>query len=78
MSPADRRNSKYGFETLGTMTDFFSRWISETEIQELIQQAENCFRPRLETSPAENHLQKIQKAEFAIVRKLVQRNPTIP
>ncbi len=78
MSPSDRRNSKYGFESLNSMTEFFSRWISDTEIQNLIQQAETTFRPRLETSPTENHLQKIQKAEFAIVRKLVQRNSTIP
>lgn len=60
------------------MTVFFSRWIPETEIEVLVKQCESTFRPRLEASEDETHLQKIQKAEFAIVRKLVTRNPSIP
>ncbi|MEO6095782.1 MAG: hypothetical protein ABIW76_08890 [Fibrobacteria bacterium] len=60
------------------MTDFFSKWIPQTEIKEMVQYAETQFRPRAEASQAETQLQKIQKAEFAIVRRLVGRNPTIP
>jgi hypothetical protein len=78
LSPTDRRSSRYGFESLNTMTVFFSRWIPETEIEVLVKQTESNFRPRLDSSDEETHLQKIQKAEFAIVRKLVSRNPSLP
>lgn len=78
VSPANRRNFHYGFESLNTMTVFFSRWISESEIDKLIRETENNFRPRLDSSEEETHLQKIQKAEFAIVRRLVSRHPTLP
>ncbi|MDB5105722.1 MAG: hypothetical protein JWP91_3411 [Fibrobacteres bacterium] len=76
-SPADRRSERYGFESVDSMTVFFSKWIPEAEITDLVQEAENHFRPRKDTSEAETHLQKIQKAEFAIVRRLVHRNPSI-
>ena len=71
-SPADRRSERYGFESVDSMTVFFSKWIHD-----LVQRAETNFRTRKEASPAETRLQKIQKAEFAIVRRLVHRNPTI-
>lgn len=77
-SPPDRRSERYGFESVDSMTVFFSKWIPETEIHNLVQQAESHFRPRKEASPAETRLQKIQKAEFAIVRRLVRSNPSIP
>jgi hypothetical protein len=77
-SPTDRRSEHYGFESVDSMTVFFSKWIPETEIHDLVQHAETHFRPRKEASPAETRLQKIQKAEFAIVRRLVHRNPSIP
>lgn len=76
-SPTDRRSQRYGFESVDSMTVFFSKWIPETEIDDLIRNAENNFRPRKDSSEVETHLQKIQKAEFAIVRRLVHRNPTI-
>jgi len=75
VSPTDRRSRRYGFESITTMTVFFSRWIPETEIEVLVKQTESQFRPRVESSDEETHLQKIQKAEFAIVRRLVTRNP---
>jgi hypothetical protein len=76
-SPPDRRSQRYGFESVDTMTVFFSKWIPENEIQDLVQQSENHFRPRKDSSDQETSLQKIQKAEFAIVRRLVHRNPPI-
>lgn len=76
-SPTDRRNEKYGFESVDSMTVFFSKWIPSQEIEVLVKQAETTFRPRAEASDHETHLQKIQKAEFAIVRRLVHRNPPI-
>jgi FixJ family two-component response regulator len=77
-TPTDRRSQRYGFASVDSMTDFFSKWIPEAEIQDLVQHADTHFRPRAEASEAETELQKIQKAEFAIVRRLVRRNPTIP
>ena len=77
-SPLDRRSERYGFESVDSMTVFFSKWIPETEINDLVLHAETHFRPRKEASEAETQLQKIQKAEFAIVRRLVRRNPAIP
>jgi hypothetical protein len=77
-SPIDRRSERYGFESVDSMTVFFSKWIPETEIHDLVQHAETSFRPRKEASPSETRLQKIQKAEFAIVRRLVHRNPAVP
>ena len=76
-SPTDRRSEKYGFESVDSMTVFFSKWIPEQEIEVLVKQAETSFRPRAEASAHETRLQKIQKAEFAIVRRLVHRNPPI-
>ena len=76
-SPTDRRSQRYGFASVDTMTVFFSKWIPESEINDLVEHAETNFRPRAEASEAETELQKIQKAEFAIVRRLVHRNPTI-
>ena len=72
--PTDRRSSRYGFKSLDTMTVFFSRWLPETEIDTMIREAENNFHPRSESTDEETHLQKIQKAEFAIVRRLATRN----
>ncbi|MDB5046994.1 MAG: hypothetical protein JWO30_65 [Fibrobacteres bacterium] len=76
-SPVDRRSERYGFESVDSMTVFFSKWIPETEIKDLVDQSVTNFRPRKDCSEAETDLQKIQKAEFAIVRRLVHRNPTI-
>lgn len=76
-SPTDRRSQKYGFESVDSMTVFFRKWIPEDEINGLVEQAETNFRPRKEASHEETQLQKIQKAEFAIVRRLVHRNPPI-
>jgi hypothetical protein len=76
-SPTDRRNQKYGFESVDSMTVFFSKWIPETEIKDLVDRSESDFRPRKDSSEAETRLQRIQKAEFAIVRRLVHRNPPI-
>lgn len=78
VSSMERRSQRYGFDSLDTMTDFFSRWIPEEEIDDLIRETEKGFRPRKDSSVEETTLQKIQKAEFAIVRRLVNRNPKIP
>jgi hypothetical protein len=76
-SSIDRRSERYGFESVDSMTAFFSKWIPETEIRDLVDQSVTAFRMRKDSSPAETHLQKIQKAEFAIVRRLVHRNPVL-
>lgn len=77
-SPIDRRSERYGFESVDSMTVFFSKWIPPTEIQDLVEQSVTSFRARKDSSEAETRLQKIQKAEFAIVRRLVRRNPSLP
>jgi len=76
-SPPDRRSQKYGFESVDSMTVFFSKWIPPSEIQDLVEKAENQFQPRKDSSEQETRLQKIQKAEFAIVRRLVHHNPPL-
>jgi hypothetical protein len=76
-SLSDRRSQKYGFDSVDSMTVFFSKWIPEREIQDLVDEAETHFRPRRDSSEMETHLQRIQKAEFAIVRRLVHRNPSL-
>lgn len=76
-SPSDRRSQKYGFESVDSMTVFFSKWIPPEEIQDLVEKAETQFRPRKDSSEQETQLQKIQKAEFAIVRRLVYKNPPL-
>ncbi len=77
-SPTERRNQRYGFHSIDTMTVFFSRWIPEPEISGLIEETGRGFRPRKDSSDEETTLQKIQKAEFAIVRRLVNGNIRIP
>jgi hypothetical protein len=76
-SPPDRRSQRYGFDSVDTMTVFFSKWIPEPEIRNLVSEAETQFRPRKDSSEQETRLQKIQKAEFAIVRRLVYKNPSL-
>ena len=76
-SPTDRRSQNYGFESVDSMTVFFSKWIPENEIQGLVEDAETDFLPRKDSSDQETRLQRIQKAEFAIVRRLVHRDPPI-
>jgi hypothetical protein len=77
VSVLERRSQRYGFESIDTMMNFFSRWIASTEIQEVIAKSESQFQARKDCSAEETHLQKIQKAEFAIVRRLVDRNPAL-
>lgn len=77
-SATNRRNQRYGFESVETMTRFFSKWIPESEIEDLVAQSVADFGFRQDSSEEETRLQRIQKAEFAIVRRLVQRNPSIP
>ena len=60
------------------MTDFYSRWIPEPEITGLIEETGKGFRPRKDSSDEETALQKIQKAEYAIVRRLVNRSIRLP
>jgi hypothetical protein len=74
----ERRSGDYGFQSIETMRDFFSRWIPPEELDEVVQETGSRFRPRKDSSEEETHLQKIQKAEFAIVRRLVDRNSMIP
>jgi hypothetical protein len=76
-TPPDRRSQDYGFESVDSMAVFFSKWIPPDEIQDLVEKAETQFRPRKDSSEQETRLQKIQKAEFSIVRRLVQRNPSL-
>lgn len=77
VSATERRSQRYGFESLATMTSFFSRWITHSEIAALITKSESQFQPRKDCSDEETLLQKIQKAEFAIVRRLVDRNAAL-
>jgi hypothetical protein len=77
VSSLERRSEQYGFESIDTMTNFFSRWIAPLEIGALISQSEGQFQPRKDCSAEETRLQKIQKAEFAIVRRLVERNTAL-
>jgi hypothetical protein len=77
VSTTDRRSQRYGFASTGLMAQFFSKWIPEEEIRQLVAEAETTFHPRADSSPEETRLQKIQKAEFAVVRRLVHRNPPI-
>lgn len=77
-SSTERRTQQYGFLSVATLTDFYSRWIPEPEITGLIEETGKGFRPRAHSSDEETALQKIQKAEFAIVRRLVNRNIRVP
>lgn len=77
VSVTERRSRKYGFASIGSMAIFFSKWIPEDEIRRLIEEAETDFHPRSGSSQEETRLQKIQKAEFLVVRRLVHRNPAI-
>jgi hypothetical protein len=74
LSSFNRRSERYGFESIDTMSIFFSRWIPPDEIELLISKAEGQFQPRKDCSAEETRLQKIQKAEFAIVKRLVDRD----
>lgn len=74
----ERRSQDYGFQSLDSMAEFFSRWVPEAELSNLIEETGRGFLPRKECSDEETALQRIQKAEFAIVRRLVDRHADLP
>ncbi len=78
VTSTERRSQRYGFQDLDTMRHFFSRWIPDEEIRLVVRESEEGFRPRQGCTDRETFLQKIQKAEFAIVRRLVDRSPLLP
>ena len=75
--PQERRRDGYGFDSLESMTGFFSRWILPGEIARVVVDCEASFLPRRDSTPGETRLQRIQKAEFAIVRLLIRKNPPL-
>ena len=66
VSSMERRSQDYGFESIDTMRDFFSRWIPHEEFDGLVHETEAHFRPRRDSSDEETQLQRLQKVEFAI------------
>ena len=52
------------------LTRYFSNWIEEEEIEEVIGQAKEGFLIRAGTSNEETKLQLIKKCEYVLVRLL--------
>ncbi|GEM_PF-1925149 len=66
----NRRTENYTFTSLKGLTRYFSSWLDEEDIEEVIESAKVGFQIRTGTANAVTKLQLIKKCEYALVRIL--------
>ena len=66
----ERRTSNYTFTNLKGLIRYFSTWLEEEEIDEVIEKSKQGFVVRTGCSSEETKLQMIKKVEYALVRIL--------
>ncbi len=70
----ERRTDNYTFTNLKGLIRYFSSWLDEEEIDEVIQRSKVGFKVRASCSGEETKLQMIKKCEYALVR-ILRRGP---
>lgn len=70
----ERRTDNYTFTNLKGLIRYFSSWLDEEEIDEVIEQSKSGFKVRSGCGPEETRLQMIKKCEYALVR-ILRRGP---
>jgi hypothetical protein len=66
----ERRTDNYTFTTLKGLVRYFSTWLEEEDIDEVIQGSKAGFTIRAGCDSGETKLQLIKKCEYALVRIL--------
>jgi hypothetical protein len=70
----ERRTDNYTFTNLKGMVRYFSTWLDEEDIDEVIQSSKSGFTVRAGCDKKETKLQMIKKCEYALVR-ILRRGP---
>ena len=70
----ERRTDNYTFTNLKGLVRYFSTWLDEEDIDEVIQSSKSGFTIRTGCDKEETKLQMIKKCEYALVR-ILRRGP---
>ncbi|MBW8889137.1 MAG: hypothetical protein JF616_15390 [Fibrobacteres bacterium] len=70
----ERRTDNYTFTNLKGLIRYFSSWLEDEEIDEVIENSKVGFQVRTGCSAEETKLQMIKKCEYALVR-ILRRGP---
>jgi len=70
----ERRTDNYTFTNLKGLVRYFSSWLEDEEIEEVIENSKIGFKVRRGCGPEETKLQMIKKCEYALVR-ILRRGP---
>ena len=66
----ERRTDRYTFTSLKALNRYFSAWLPEEEIEDLVNEAKGGFKTRNGCSDEETRLQFLKKCEYNLVRLL--------
>ena len=70
----ERRTDNYTFTNMKGLVRYFSTWLDEEDIDEVIQSSKSGFTVRAGCGKEETKLQMIKKCEYALVR-ILRRGP---
>ena len=70
----ERRTDNYTFTNLKGLIRYFSSWLEDEEIDEVIEKSKTGFTVRTGCSTEETKMQMIKKCEYALVR-ILRRGP---
>lgn len=70
----ERRTDNYTFLNMKGLVRYFSTWLDEEDIDEVIQASKTGFTVRAGCDNEETKLQMIKKCEYALVR-ILRRGP---
>jgi hypothetical protein len=66
----ERRTNRYTFTSMKALVRYFSSWLSEEEIDDLVESAKSGFSVRQGCNEEETRLQFLKKCEYSAVRLL--------
>lgn len=70
----ERRTDSYTFTNMKGLVRYFSSWLEEEDIDEVIKNSKVGFQVRTGSDSDETKLQLIKKCEYALVR-ILRRGP---
>jgi hypothetical protein len=71
----ERRTDRYTFTSRKALDRYFSAWVDEDEIEEVVEAARIGFIVRKGCDEALTRLQFLKKCEYALVRRIRGRAP---
>ena len=70
----ERRTDNYTFTNMKGLVRYFSTWLDEEDIEEVIESSKSGFTVRTGCDNSDTKLQMIKKCEYALVR-ILRRGP---